>query len=89
MRWPWRIPDRRLLVLSLGDNPIDKFFLLDWRENFRNPPSLFILIWYLEPPHFNASFVSIMKITAWDRVCSFGGLSFGGSSWDVERIEYL
>jgi hypothetical protein len=31
---------------------IDKFFLLDWRENFRNPPFLFNLIWYLEPLSF-------------------------------------
>jgi hypothetical protein len=42
--------------------------------------SLFIIIWYLEPPHFNASFVSIMKIAAGDRVCSFGGLSWGGGT---------
>jgi hypothetical protein len=39
-----------------------------------------------EHPQF---FVSIMKITAWDRVCSFGGLSFWGARRDVERIEYL
>jgi hypothetical protein len=79
----------QLVYLSLGDNSIDKFFLLDLRENFRNPPSLFIPIWDQEPPHFNTSFVSIMEITGCDLVCSFGGLSFGGSRMVVERIEYL